>query len=180
MASFKKINRLVRSHLGFLSKGTAVSKDRITLEEDCFTASQWRNDVGAWRPGDVSFAKRVYSSELDWRHYTAGFQEKKKNDINKLPNFCSPDKLLFSFYVYKISMSYVSEAESFGSSKESAGGHWEERSRNEPSARKKTEGNLKPSEKQRQGHFSSEKSLLEGICWSQWALAWAQNLELIP
>lgn len=78
MASFKKINRLVRSHLGFLSKGTAVSKDRITLEEDCFTASQWRNDVGAWRPGDVSFAKRVYSSELDWRHYTAGFQEKKK------------------------------------------------------------------------------------------------------
>lgn len=43
--ALKMINRLVRSHLGFLSKGTAVSKDQITLEEGCFTASQWRNDT---------------------------------------------------------------------------------------------------------------------------------------
>lgn len=68
-------------------------------------------------------------------------------------------------------MGYVSKAESFGSGKEPAGGHWEERSRNEPSARKKTERNPKQSGKQWQGSRSSEKPLLEGIGWSQWASA---------
>ena len=76
---------------------------------------------------------------MDLRHYPAGFQEKKKMTPRSYQISAVQTSFYFLFHVYKISIGYVSEAESYGSSKESAGGHWEKRSRNEPTAPKKTE-----------------------------------------